>query len=600
MVEIPISFQAPEPAGPPAQTGFPFPSVEKFFSPKQKKILIISSAIFFVALIISGIIFYFWLTSFKKSLVDFSISGPAQIASGEPAAYSIAYWNNTQQILQNAVLTVRYPQDALIPNDKNIQNIDLGNIGIGGGGKQEISLAFIGPDKSIQKLQAVLSYKPQNTSLSFENNVSKEVAINGSALAIDFKAPETVLPNLRSVYNIHYKNNTDKVFKGVSIEAAYPSVFNFISADRLPSKNNNVWSLGDLGSNEEGNIAIVGILKNDTNVSFNLAIGVNENGKLYKFSQNSIQINLAPLPLKLDITANENSSLSANPGDFIRFVISYENSSGITLNDVILKAKLDGLMYDFATLMTDGFYNGLDNTIAWNASNLPAFKNLASDSSGKVEFGINVKPRFVIRTFRDKNFLLQVSATLQTPTVPASLAVKELSAQSDFTVKLNTKVELRAKGYYFDPVLKNSGSLPPKVNQTTTYTIHWQITNYSNDLNDVIIKATLPEGVAWLNKKAGAGSATLEYNERTSELLWNVGKLQAATGVLLDPYEVIFQLALTPPVTQVGQTVPVINASALTAKDMFTDSDVSVTAPAIKTDMPDDSGVGLMKSKIQP
>lgn len=600
MVKIPISFQTSEPAGLPAQADSPLSLAEKFFSPKQKKILIISSAIFFVVLIISGIIFYFWLTSFKKSLVDFSISGPAQIASGEPATYSIAYWNNTQQILQNAVLTIRYPQDALIPNGKNIQNIDLGNIGIGGGGKQEINLAFIGPDKSIQKLEAFLSYKPQNTSSSFENNISKEVAINGSALAIDFKAPETVLPNLKSIYNIHYKNNTDKVFRGVSIEAVYPSVFNFISADRSPSKNNNVWDLGDLSSNEEGNIAIVGILKNDTNVSFNLAIGVNKDGKLYKFSQNSTQINLAPLPLKLDVTANEMSSLVANPGDFIRFMIHYENNAGIALNDVILKAKLDGLMYDFATLKTDGFYNGLDNTITWNASNLPAFKNLASGSSSKVEFGINVKPRFVIRTFRDKNFLLQVSATLQTPTVPSSLAVKELSAQSDFTIKLNTKTELKAKGYYFDSAIGNSGPLPPKVNQKTTYTIHWQLTNYSNDLDNVVVKATLPEGVAWLNKKSSAGSATLEYNERTGELAWNVGKLQAATGVLLDPYEVIFQLALTPPITQVGQTVPVISDSTLTAKDAFTDSDISVTAPVVKTDMPDDSGVGIMKSKVQP
>lgn len=584
MVEIPISIQTPE----------------KFFSPRQKKILVISSAIFFVVLIVSGIIFYFWLTSFKKSLVDFSVSGPSQVASGELAAYSIAYWNNTKQILQNAILTIRYPQDALIPNGKNIQSIDLGNIGIGGGGKQEISLAFIGADKSIQKLEAVLSYKPQNTSTSFENNVSKEVAIAGAALSIDFKMPEAILPNLRSVYNIHYKNNTDKVFKDISIEAVYPSIFNFISADRLPSKNNNVWDLGDLGPNEEGNIAIVGVLKNDTNVNFDLTIGINKNGKLYKFSQISVQINISPSPLKLDITANENSDLIANPGDFIRFAIHYENSSGIALNDVVLKAKLDGLMYDFATLRSDGFYNGLDNTITWNASNIPAFRNLASGSSGKAEFSISIKPRFVIRTFRDKNFLLQVSATIQTPTVPASLAVKELSAQSDFVIKLNTKAELKAKGYYFDSIIKNSGPLPPKVNQTTTYTIHWQLTNYSNDLDNVVVKATLPEGMAWPNKKAGAGSATLEYNDRTNELIWNVGKLQAGTGVLLDPYEVVFQLALTPPVTQVGQTVPVINEATLTAKDAFTDSDISVTASAIKTDMPDDPGVGLMKSKIQP
>jgi len=81
---------------------------------------------------------------------------------------------------------------------------------IGGGGKVEVSLALVGPDKSIQKLQAVLSYKPQNTASTFENEAVKEVAINGSAIFLDFKTPETVLPNVRNVYVIHYKNNTDE------------------------------------------------------------------------------------------------------------------------------------------------------------------------------------------------------------------------------------------------------------------------------------------------------------------------------------------------------------------------------------------------------
>ena len=199
----------------------------RFFSPQQKKILIVSSIVFAIVLTLSGAAFYFWLTSFKTSLVDFKVEGPSQAASGEPINYSISYWNNTSQILQNAALAIRYPQGAMISGDKVTQNIDLGSIGIGGGGKQDIIFSPIGPDKSIQKLQAVLNYKPQNTTSAFENNIIKEVAINGAALSVNFKTPETVLPNVRSVYNIHYKNHIDKVFKNVSVEIRYPFDFNF-------------------------------------------------------------------------------------------------------------------------------------------------------------------------------------------------------------------------------------------------------------------------------------------------------------------------------------------------------------------------------------
>ncbi len=594
MIQIPSSMAPPEFSGP------SLPQAVRFFSLRQKKILIIASIIFLITVILSGIGFYFWLTSFKKSLVDFNISGPTQAASGQLVTYQISYWNNTNQILQNAGLTVRYPQEAMVAGGKRLLNIDLGNIGIGGGGKVEVSLAFVGPDKSIEKLQAVLNYKPQNTSSTFENEADKEVAINGSALSLDFKTPETVLPSVRNVYVIHYKNNTEAVFKNVSIEAGYPQNFNFVSSDRTPAKNNNVWNLGDLNPSEEGNITVLGILKNTESANFELAIGVMVDDKFFKFSRSSAQISLTALPLQVDISANNQTNITVNPGDFLQFKINYKNNASIALSDVILKAKLDGLMYDFSSLKTVGFYSGLDNTITWNAGNTAEFKNLEPSASGVVEFQINVKPRYVVRTFRDKNFLLSVLATMETPTVPPSLAVKSLSVSSDLALKINTKAELKTKGYYYDAAIKNSGPLPPKVNQTTTYTIHWQVTNYSNDLDKVIVKTVLPEGVGWLNKKAGAGAATLEYNDRTSELTWNVGKLSAGAGVLLDPYEVIFQVALTPSVKNVNATMLVIGDSSLTAEDVFTGTSITAIAPALRTDMPDDSSIGFAKSRVQP
>ena len=593
-------IQIPTPAAAPKFSGPSLPQAIRFFSLRQKKILIIASIIFLVVVILSGIGFYFWLTSFKKSRVDFNISGPNQAASGEQVTYQISYWNNTNQILQNAGLTVRYPQESVVMGVKRLLNTDLGNIGIGGGGKVEVSLAFVGPDKSIQKLQAVLSYKPQNTASTFENEAIKEVAINGSAISIDFKTPETVLPNVRNVYVIHYKNNTDEVFKNVSIEASYPQDFNFVSSDRVPAKSNNVWNLGDLNPNEEGNITVLGILRNTESANFELAIGVRESDKFFKFSRSSAQINLAASPLQVDISVNNQPSITVNPGDFLQFKIGYKNNTSIALSDVVLKAKLDGLMYDFSSLKTKGFYSGSDNTITWNAGNTAEFKNLEPAATGEVEFQITVKPRYVVRTFRDKNFLLQVLATMETPTVPPSLAVKLLSISSDLALKVNTKAELKTKGYYYDAVIKNSGLLPPKVGKTTTYTIHWQVTNHSNDLDKVIVKTVLPEGVSWLNKKAGAGVATLEYNDRTSELTWNIGKLPAGTGVLLDPYEVIFQVALTPSINNINTIMLVISDSNLTAEDVFTGINITASAPALKTDMPDDSGVGFTKGRIQP
>ena len=114
------------------------------------------------------------------------------------------------------------------------------------------------------------------------------------------------------------------------------------------------------------------------------------------------------------------------------------------------------------------------------------------------------------------------------------------------------------------------------------------------------MKAVLPEGVSWLNKKAGAGAATLEYNERSGELVWNAGDVAAGTGMLLDPYEVAFQVGLTPSANKINTTVPLLSESTLTAKDAFTGADILVTVPGLRTDLPDDPNIGLTRSRVQP
>src|SRR3989338_6601473 len=125
MIEIPAPQQPPELDSP------SLPQAVKFFTPKQKKILIVSSIIFGIVLIASGAVFYLWLTSFKTSLVVFKIEGPSQAASGKSFTNLISYFNNTSKILQYSTLTIRYPQETINPGGKMTQSLNLGSIVIG-------------------------------------------------------------------------------------------------------------------------------------------------------------------------------------------------------------------------------------------------------------------------------------------------------------------------------------------------------------------------------------------------------------------------------------------------------------------------------------
>ncbi|OGD30524.1 hypothetical protein A2833_02765 [Candidatus Azambacteria bacterium RIFCSPHIGHO2_01_FULL_44_55] len=610
-VIIYIMVQISSPQVPPELSQPSMTQAIRFFTPIQRKILIIASVTFGILLISGAVYFYFWLTAFKKSQVDFSITGPTQVQSGSPSVFTISFWNNTNQILQSAVLTIRYPKDAvagdinsnpkIIGTDTILENIELGDIGIGGGSKRDVMVSLIGFDKSIQKIGATLLYKPQNTSSKFENNASIDIAINGSAMSVDFRGPESVLFGDKGMYEIRYKNISDKVFRNARVAMTYPNQFSFVAADPIPTgSSNNTWDLGDLNPGEEGDIKLQGILRDSGQVAnFTAFAGVMVNSQFIKFTELNSQVSLTPAPLQVDITVNGQTSIFANTNDLLDFAVHYKNDSSIPLSSLVLKVRLDGTMYDFTTLKTDGFFSSLNNTITFNSANTPGFANLTPGDDGSVTFQVKVRSRYLVRTFRDKNFTLSVAASLETPTVPPPIVAKTLLVSADLSVKVNTQATIQTKGYYFDEAIKNSGLLPPRVNQATTYTIHWLITNFSSDLDNVVVKATLPQGVSWTGKTGGAGGPALDFNATTGIVTWNAGKIQAATGVLLSPLEAIFQVSLTPSVDQVGSTVPVINETALTAKDLFTGNDITAQTPILRTDMPDDSGVGLPKSKIQ-
>jgi hypothetical protein len=127
------------------------------------------------------------------------------------------------------------------------------------------------------------------------------------------------------------------------------------------------------------------------------------------------------------------------------------------------------------------------------------------------------------------------------------------------------------------------------VGQETSYTLHWSVTNVSNDLDGAQVSSFLPSGVRWTGKVYPEfEKGNISYNERTNEIVWNMGRLRNAVGVLSAPREVSFQVSIVPAVNQVGTKAPLIKNSILTAKDLFTNTDVRAEAKGRGTDLFED------------
>ena len=197
-----------------------------------------------------------------------------------------------------------------------------------------------------------------------------------------------------------------------------------------------------------------------------------------------------------------------------------------------------------------------------------------------------------VASANDKNFVISSIAKADSLDVPTPVSMNKIIAGNRMDMKLSTKLVLDVRGYYNDGTIANSGPIPPRVDQETTYTLHWIAKNVSNDVTGVKAEAVFPTGVVMTGKTWPDG-AHLTYNERNNSLVWDIGNMKAGDGILTAPPEVSFQVKIKPALSQAGNYVRLINESTISATDSFTGEKIISEADAKDTRLSEDSQANL-------
>jgi hypothetical protein len=146
---------------------------------------------------------------------------------------------------------------------------------------------------------------------------------------------------------------------------------------------------------------------------------------------------------------------------------------------------------------------------------------------------------------------------------------------------------LATKALYYSGPFKNTGPIPPKAEEETTYTVVWTVSNTTNSISRAMVRATLPPWV----KFAGSifpGAEDLSYNASSKEITWNIGKIQKATGISSPGREVAFQIIFLPSLSQVNTQPVLINDAILTGFDDFANVNVRVNKNSLNTRLAND------------
>ena len=556
-----------------------------------------------ILLVIILVFFFMGRGSFSESRVELKIEGPQEISAGASVSYKITYANNNKISLSDVKLSFFYPLDAIVTRDNNVLNIthenfDIGELKSGESGERTLTAFVVGDKGNIKTARSTLTFKPSNLSSVFKKEASLATTITTLAVPITLVAPPTVINGQNISYLIDYRNQSGEDLQDLRFQVRYPEGFKSSQYSPQPtsrSQGQDVWVIPVLKQGEGARITIQGALSGNeretktVSVILQKKIATATGDNYVDFEKTEASSVIATPLLSVGLIVNDSADYIAHAGDLLRYKTNLKNNSDSDITGLSFSVHLDGSMFDFASVRSDGFFDSRVGTIYWNSSTVSALNNLGANQSATIEFEARLKSSFSGGLGARESFV-KATAHLETPNVPANLDMDKLTADSELVTRISSSPTFVQKVLLNDPVFGSSGPFPPKVNSKTTFTIRWNLVNPSNDLSSAKVTATLMPGVVWEERARVSGSQPQPvYNAGQGTVTWDLGTLPAGIGISFPQYEADFQISVTPSVNQVGETVPLLKNVSFEGTDTFTKERILRTIPDVTTSNISDS-----------
>ncbi|OGI71564.1 hypothetical protein A3B84_03040 [Candidatus Nomurabacteria bacterium RIFCSPHIGHO2_02_FULL_35_13] len=584
---------------------------ENFFMKTSmfKKFFIFSIVFFILALGYASYMFFAKGNTVSNDNIDISVLSNAFTAGGEeyPLLLEIANKNNSPLDLVD--LVVEYPKSsqASLSQDNERLRISLGTIPAGGVKNENMKLVLFGEQGSTRQIKISLEYRVEGSNAIFVKDKFYDVSINSTPINLSINAPLEASSNQDITLGVKATLNATKSVSKILLKVDYPVGFQFVKATPAPFLGNNIWNLGDLAPGAERNISIVGkmldVFDGEEKV-FRVWSGSQSlsDKSLIKIVFNSLEhivmIKKSSIEAKLLINGVYQREYAIDTKTSIQGQIQWTNNLETKINNLEIRAKISGNAVNRATISAgQGFYNSSQDLIIWDKNSQSKFVEINPGDSGAVSFSFSPVSLFSASGGIVSLPSVNIDVFITGQQAQGGGVVTELNNSESKIVRIISDVGLSTKALFFSGPFLNSGPLPPKVEQKTTYSIVWSLSNTANNISKAVIRSTLPP---WMHFTGSFSPATedLTYDASTKEIVWNVSGIPRGTGITEAGRDITFQVQLTPSLSQVGTEPIIINDTILTGHDDFANVNVRVNKASLSTRLLNDLNFPANASRV--
>lgn len=562
--------------------------------PFLKKFLFGALLFLLIAVGVAVYTFFVGANQVSSANVDIQIVGPATVASGEQVDLGVSLINENRTALNNVVLTVEYPEGARVGLDtaeplqrttENVEHIDKGSVH-----NTTTKLVLFG-DKDVQKtLTFKMEYTVNGSNARFTKEKKYDILIGSSPLLVNVSAPQEINSGQQFQLQVTVTSNSGALLKDVLVKAEYPYGFVYSDSSLEPESDKQTWRIGDLKNGEKKVFTVRGnvIAQDNEERTFRFMVGTEG------VEQNSIETVLGTAMPTISLRKpffNANLALAGNTADIVPFngqgrlsgQLSLANSLSDSLSNVVAEIKMTGTVLNKSGVRVSdgGFYQSNQNVIVWDRNTNPAFEILRPGDKTNVSF--ELQDFIVPQNMRNPEMTFDV--TLKAVRSLVGGGVDNVTSTVTKKLRFLTNLSLSARSLKVGG-LANTGPVPPMRDTASTYTVEWTVSNTHNEVSGAQVKTVLPVYVDWVGV-VSPNTEIVTYDPDTRTVTWNTGTVAALAGYSTSPKKVLFQVRITPSISQVGIAPQLTNMATISGLDTFANKVISVDIGSVTTDTAD-------------
>lgn len=543
---------------------------------------------FLISLGVAGYFFYFGSNSVSSDKIDLTIQGPTTIAGGDTVPLQLIITNKNAVAIEDAIVEVDFPEST-----RNASNTleaypryteNIGRIESGATVTRSLRAVLFGGAGQTVTLPASLSYTTSGTNANFKKKTSYTLGISTTPLELSLNTLSETVSGKPITFTLTVRSNATLPLENVVLAGVFP--FGFSVTNSSVPLTGTSFLLGAMAPGSSKTIMLTGVLngQEDEERVFHFHVGTAKSATdtalavTYMSQDATVAITAPFISTNLVINGDSSASPVLKAGAPQNVTISYTNTLSTAVNNLSVAVTILGGAVDYNSISsTQGFYRSSDRTIVFNQDRDPSLASIAPGASGLGSFNFKTLPN--AGASPTVTFTISIAGTR----VGQSNVPEQVQASLSRVAKVVTGVVLSAASLHNSGSIPNTGPIPPKPDQQTSYTIRWTVRNPGSAIADGAVTATLPSYVAYTNKTSGNGA--LVYDPTARKLTWNMGNLpQDGTA------QTEFQIMLTPSTSQLGDAPLLISASNFAGYDRFAGIPVQAIAGPVSTETSMDEG----------